>query len=295
MRNVAIAAWVALALTILAPPAQAQPYEPPPADEATALGAPPLAPVVAPPAPTPPPPAPPAAPAGHLESIARDQGWNSNWGLLLSLNNIFQNGSVLTSFQGMGAAAFYAIHPGLMLRFGLSVSRSDNPPTITESIRETAGEKITTYSFSAPSNTSNFGLGARADAIWRLSRKVLAPYLGTGLFTTTSHARQTADDKVSVVDQVTRLRARSTNVSLGARGLGGAEWRIHPNFAIFAEYELALSFFSWNSSSSSSTVENAANGARTVTHTATNSSRTSWLTGGSALAQGASLGLIVLF
>ncbi|MBK6846578.1 MAG: hypothetical protein IPG96_03180 [Proteobacteria bacterium] len=258
-----------------------------------ALQAPPPAPVVAPPAPTPPP-RPAAPPAGDLKS-AREEGWNSPWGLLLSLNNIFQSGSVLTTFQGMGAAAFYAINPALMLRFGLSVSRSENPPTITESIRETAGEKITTYSFSTPSNTSNFGLGARADAIWRLSRKVLAPYLGTGLFTTTSHSRQTADDEVSVVDQVTRLRSRSTNVSLGARGLGGAEWRIHPNFAIFAEYELALSFFSWNTSSSSSTVENAANGARTVTHTATNSSRTSWLTGSNTLAQGASLGLIVLF
>lgn len=293
MRNVAIAAWVALALTIPAPRAEAQPYDPPPADEVRALQAPPPAPVVAPPAPTPPP-RPAAPPAGDLKS-AREEGWNSPWGLLLSLNNIFQNGSALTSFQGMGAAGYYAINPGLMLRFGLSFSRSHNPPTITESIRETAGEKITTYSFSAPGSTSSFGLGARADAIWRLSRKVVAPYLGTGVYTNTSHSRQTADDEVSVVDQVTRLRTRSTTVSLGARGLGGAEWRIHPNFAIFAEYELALSFVSFTTTSSSSTVENSSNGARTVTHTESNSRRTSWLSGGTALAQGASLGLIVLF
>lgn len=293
MRNVAMSAWVALALTFLAPRAEAQPYDPPPPDEVRALRDPPPAPIVAPP--TPRPAAPPTAAPATPPPGAREQGWNSDWGLLLSLNNIFQNSSALTSFQGMGAAGYYALNPGLMLRFGLSFSRSDNPPTITESIRETAGEKITTYSFSAPGSTSGFGLGARADAIWRLSRKVVAPYLGAGLFTNTSHSRQTADDEVSVVDQVTRLRSRSTSVSLGARGLGGAEWRIHPNFAIFAEYELALSFFAWSTSSSSSTVENATNGARTVTHTASNSSRTSWLSGGAALAQGASLGLIVLF
>ncbi|MBK8482080.1 MAG: outer membrane beta-barrel protein [Proteobacteria bacterium] len=293
MRNVVnLALLVATSALMAAPPAAAQPAERPAAvapsastDRSSELPAstPPVAAsgaVAAPPAPRVPP-------------LPLDQGWNSNWGFLLSLNNIFQNGSFLTTYGGMGAAGYYAFKPDLMLRLGVTLWRNSSPLFIQEQTRETAGEKLATYTVG--NGASGLGFNGRGDLLWRLSPKAVAPYLGAGLFLDSTHSRQTRDDEVSVVDQITRFRSRDTIIALGARGMGGAEWRLHPNFALFAEYELSVSFLTWTSSSSSTTVENSEGGVRTVTRTASNSARTSWLTWGNTLAQGASLGLIVLF
>lgn len=232
-------------------------------------------------------------PSARVPPLPLDQGWNSNWGFLLSLNNIFQNGGFLTTYGGMGAAGYYAFRPDLLLRLGVTLWRNSNPSAIQEQTRETAGEKLATYTVGT--GGSNLGFNGRGDLLWRLTPKAVAPYLGAGLFLNSTHSRQTRDDDISVVDQITRFRSRDTTIALGARGMGGAEWRLHPNFALFAEYELSVSFMSWTSSSSSTTVENSEGGVRTVNRSASNSARTSWLTWGNTLAQGASLGLIVLF
>ncbi len=224
----------------------------------------------------------------------RDQGWNTQWGLVFSFNNILQDGSFLSEYQGFGVAGAWMFTEELMIRSGVTLQRSHNPPQTTETTLETAGSVVKTYDYDA-GQTSAFNLQARADALYRLTRNKVAPYVGAGAYFGYGHQRETSDDDVSVENVVVSVRNRSNQFTFGLRGIIGAEWRLHPNFAVFAEYNATLDVLSYFDFDNRTTVTSTATGDTTVTSTRQESNTPAWFNFDNGLNQGASLGLLVLF
>jgi len=225
----------------------------------------------------------------------RDQGWNAPWGFVFSFNNILQNGRFLDQFQDVSVAGTYIVSPDFMIRAGGSISRSSNPSTTTETSLTTPDGTVKTYTKSNPGTTSSFDLALRAEALWRLTRNKVAPYIGGGPYVNFGYARDTVTDDVSVPNVTTSIRNRSTSIAAGLRAVAGAEWRIHSNFAFFAEYGLSLDVVTFNSFNNATSTTTTVDGVTSGNTTRTKSSHPTWLNLDSGLQQGATLGLIVFF
>jgi hypothetical protein len=235
------------------------------------------------------------APANSTPQIAADAGWNADWALLFVINNVLVTSTILSEYRGLGIAGVYYLGPDAALRVGVEVSRDHNPPFVTKNTNEVAGQSVTTYNWSVGGNTSNGSVNASADYLMRMMRTAIAPYWGAGAQVSVSHSRLTYDDDVSIIDQITHVRNRSSSLSLSARGLLGAEWRFHPNFAIFAEYEALLSLMSYSSFANERRIESTSGGTRSVNKERSEGKSTAFLELNNFLTQGASFGLTVLF
>jgi len=97
----------------------------------------------------------------------------------------------------------------------------------------------------------------------------VAPYAGAGVFFDWTNKATDYVDDVSVVDQTTTVHDYTRTLGGGLRGLLGAEWRLHPNFSIFAEYSLGVTLASQNSKVTSHTTEVTAGGERSVSRVKT--------------------------
>jgi hypothetical protein len=224
----------------------------------------------------------------------RDQGWNSQWGLLFSLNTPFANlNDILTSFDGLGAAGFYTLSPDMMLRGGFTLSRNHTPSQVTKTTLQQTGEDTATYTQTIPANTTTFTLNLHGDLLWRLTRNKVAPYAGFGALIDYTYNRASVDDEAANPTTVTEYRNRNTDLTFGGRGIVGAEWRIHSNFAIFAEYALGLTVVRYTIRDDRTTYRDANGSGQTSVHTESNVAR--WLNLSTSLRQGASLGVMVFF
>lgn len=224
----------------------------------------------------------------------RDQGWNSPWALVFTFNNILSTAPFLGDYRGLGVAGAFFFTEEFGIRGGVTLSRTHSPPQTTETTVETADNVVKTYAYTA-GQTSSGSVTARADAIMRLSRNKVAPYVGAGPYVTYTHTRQSSDDDVTVTDVVTSVRNRSNSLTFGLRGLVGAEWRIHPNFALFAEYAASLDVLQYTDIDNRTTVTNTLTGTESVTSTRAERNTPAWFNFNTSIVQGAALGLMVMF
>ncbi len=235
-----------------------------------------------------------AGTTGSTTQLAQDAGWNSTWALLFQLNNIFSNAHFLSEFNDFGIGVQYNLAPDLATRLGLNYGRTSTPREVTKNITETAGNKIETYTMSG-GQTSSTDFGLRADLIYRLMPTAVAPYAGAGLYYGWHQYSTNYKDDVTAVDQVTTVNNRQRYQGFGLRGLLGAEWRLHSNFSIFAEYALSFTMYSHHSVNNDNVVENTVGGERTVTHTSQTAGQAAWLAASTDLTHNAQLGLAVHF
>lgn len=224
-----------------------------------------------------------------------DAGWNGDWALTFNLNNILTQGSVLTRFNSFGTSATRFLTPDVAVRAGVSLNRSANTPQVTRTQVTTAGESIVTYDFNTPGTTSSLSTTVGGDVLWRLREGAVAPYVGAGLTIGHSLQQMSYADEITVPDQVTTIDNTTNSLNFGLRGVLGAEWRVHPNFAIFAEYGLSVTVLNWYDIDQETTVENTTGGTRTATHRKVERSVPVWFTFNNTLLQGGSLGLLVFF
>lgn len=236
-----------------------------------------------------------SAPPEKADGPSMTAGWNSDWAMLFSLNNIFTQGNVLGGFKGLGTAGTFFLSPKDAIRTGVTLSRTSNPPVVTRTESMNGNEKVVTYTTTSPAATSVFDARVRGDFIRRFARGRISPYAGGGLNLGYNLSSLDYTDDASVVDQRTVFDHSTTRFSVGVQGVAGAEWRFHPNFALFAEYELSVSVFSWDVVDKVTTVENTRGGARSVASTREERSAPVWFTGSNSLGQGGTLGLLVFF
>lgn len=216
---------------------------------------------------------------------------SANFGIVLSLQNIFQNPGLLSGFNG-GVGVQFALSERLALRPSLSLNRTTNVPAVIETTTtQPGGMTTTTRSFNRPVGpTSTFGLTLGGDLLYRLLESALSPYLGGGLWVNySSQARVFRDD--TQMDQITSVNDLTSTFGLGLRGVLGVGWRVHPNVALFAEYSLNLTIVTTQSANTSTEVTQMG-----MTGTIKSASNTTEVFEfNTALSQGAALGLALFF
>lgn len=229
-------------------------------------------------------------------SLSTDEGWNSDWALLFSLNNILTSGSILGSSGTGSISASYFLADDVAVRAGVSLSRQHNPNQLTKVVTLTGTDSVPTYSLSNPSGFTEFhGVNVRGDYLKRLSTRSIAPYLGGGVSVGWNWTRNHLLDDVSVVDQRLEIDNHTDNFNVNGHGILGAEWRLHSNFAVYAEYGVTVNLYQLSQLNNRTTVENSVGGTPTTTQNTTQRTTHSFLQLSTGLSQGGTLGLQVFF
>lgn len=238
--------------------------------------------------------APTSAPSASVERAepAGDGAWNTRYGMIFSIENIFQNNSdaVIGDFGG-GVGLQLNLSPQSGIRFSVNLSRETRPAYTTETTDLVTGTK--SEDFVAPAFTSRYDVDVGALYVMRLSPSSIAPYLGfgggVGYF---QEARKFEDDTdPTFVTEVDNLKRE---ISLNAAGVLGVDWRLHRAVSIFAEYGLGVALVSLNSDDGETRTSYKSNGA-VVYGTKTEGSSTEYFEFGTGLGQGGRIGLIAFF
>jgi opacity protein-like surface antigen len=219
------------------------------------------------------------------------KGWDTN-GLLFSLDNIFQNPTVLEGYQSFGLGGLYALSPKTALRLGLGLNHATNPAYVREqTTTDAAGVATTTKTLVAPTNyTSAWSVHLGGDFLLALTEAAVQPYVGAGAsLSYVSSALAYTDD--TVANNVLKVDNSDSTFNFGVRGIAGVQWRVHKSFALFAEYALNINLLNVASHSASSTTTTPAGSTSTKTTGAPNN----YFNFGTGLNQGGSLGLIAFF
>lgn len=234
--------------------------------------------------------------APRSAAARRDVGWDTPFALLFDLHNIFQNPIILSSYQGFGVGGQYHLGPTTALRIGLDLARTTNPVNVTKVTTTTGSDQVVSYQLSGTGGpTSMHSLAVEADLLMRLSRGAIAPYVGGGARFDWNRMATSFTDDVTTVDQVTNVDNRDQSFGMGLAGILGIDWRIHENFAFFAEYNLGVDLARWTSSRAETTVTNTAGGVETTTQTKSEFDETRIFNYNLDLGQGAALGVIAFF
>jgi opacity protein-like surface antigen len=238
-----------------------------------------------------------ASPALAEDKEPLEHGWDRDVGLLVSLNNPFQNSDFLSTYQGYGLAALFTFNPTTALRAGIDIGRVSDPYFVTESELEFDGETTTVSTFSNRYGgpTSIFDMSLGADVLKRGSKATVAPYYGGGLGLTLGSESTQYNDEVTTEDVVTHVDTKSKTFQFGLRGVVGADWRVHQHFSLFAEYGLGISLVDSLKTTSSNTLIDSTGDDTQTTLLRSTSKQSLGPAMGTDLSQGASLGLIAFF
>jgi hypothetical protein len=231
-----------------------------------------------------------AAPA----DLSLDAGWNTDWGLLFGLQNIFQNSAILQGYGGgVGIQRNFDSTTGLRISVGLT--KTSDPAYVQTTTTTTNGMTTMTQTFVTPPGstpTSTVGFSLSASLLKRLGKGALAAYVGGGLSFDYALAQRSYADNITVMNQTTTEDDSSTSLGFGIQGVIGIDWRLAKSISLFAEYGLAITIYSSTSSSTSTTVATAAGN---TSVTGTNSTQNHVFDLGTGLLQGATLGVIAHF
>ena len=232
-----------------------------------------------------------AQPMAREVSGAVDAGWNTRYGMLFSLQNVFTRSTILEGYGG-GVGLQYNLGATTALRFAIDASRTSNPAVERESTYTTPLGSITQKTLDVPAGpTSTLDVGVSGSYLVRLGTAALAPYLGGGLTLGYSTDKREYDDSTNepfreVEDNLDRT------FDVGLLGQLGLEWRVHRSLSLFAEYGVGLTAFSRTSSSEES--RDYANGVLQA-EVKSESTRTRYFNFDTGLTQGGALGVVAFF
>ncbi len=234
--------------------------------------------------------------AQPIEKPSLGEGWNRTWAMQLSLSNILVQGNILSSPISGSVGGQYNLSPDLAVRGGFTLARDVQPVQVTRVVQTSGSDSVTTFQVTNPPGyTERDLLSLRGDLLKRLMKTPVAPYVGAGLQIGWGWARQNYTDDMSVVDQRTELDNNTSSFNVTARGTLGAEWRVHENFSLFAEYALNVGIYNKDRLRNRTTIENTTGGTTSTSQTEVERDVDTWLNVSTGLAQGANLGLTIFF
>jgi hypothetical protein len=203
--------------------------------------------------------------AGALLSsgVARaeqDGAWATQYGMLFSVQNIFQNNSASTLGDfGGGVGLQYNLAPQRAVRLQVSLSRASNdsaeakttyyPSNVTVTDFVAPGQRVENgVIVGNPTFSSRYDVGVGATYMMRLTTAAISPYLGVGAgFGYSQEALKYEDDVTTGRDENLSVDNMTREFALGGQGVLGLEWRLHKSIAIFAEYALDLNLVRYES------------------------------------------------
>lgn len=169
--------------------------------------------------------------AGRAE--AQDAGWDSKYGVLFTIPNLFQNGSsqLMDDYNGLIGVQMN-LGPQRALRFSAALSR------FSEGLTKGTDALGNDYE-DVPPITSQYGVNLGAELLMRATTSAISPYFGVGAFLDYGSSARKGEDTydgtmTAEYDWVGR------GFDFGAVGKLGLEWRIHKAVAFFAEYQATL-------------------------------------------------------
>jgi hypothetical protein len=235
---------------------------------------------------------PPQSAARAEPAPAGEGAWNTPYGMIFSVQNVFQNESdaVIGDFGG-GVGLQLNFSPQRALRFSVSLARETHPAYTTESTDLVTG--TTTESFVAPAFTSRYDVDVGALYVMRLSPSSIAPYLGFGGGVGYFQQARSFENDTGVVS-VTNVDDMYRAISLNATGVLGVEWRMHRAVSLFAEYGLGVDLVTFVSDKGETRTTSKLDGSL-LAGTETDGSSTKYLDFGTGLGQGGQIGLIAFF
>jgi hypothetical protein len=225
---------------------------------------------------------------------AADGAWNTRYGMIFSVQNVFQNSSdaVISDFDG-GIGLQYNLGAQRALRFSVNLGRASNPAYTRESTDAVTG--LTTETFVSPTFTSRYDVDLGAMYVMRLTSSAIAPYLGfgggVGYF---QEARNFDNDTYALGTQIQSVDDMYRELSLNAGGVLGVEWRVHKAISLFAEYGLGVALATFISDKDETTVVSKAGGA-VLSGTEQDGSRTKFFNFDTGIGQGGQIGLLAFF
>jgi opacity protein-like surface antigen len=221
--------------------------------------------------------------------------WNTRYGMIFSVQNVFGNNSasVIGDFGG-GVGLQYTLAPQRAVRLSIDVSRRSNPGYETETTTISGGTSTTTTTYNRPSGfTSAYALDVAGEYLMRLAPAAISPYLGVGASVGYAQSALKFEDDINNPNQVFNRDDMSRTFALGAVGTLGLEWRMHRSVSLFAEYGLNFGLVSYESSTTdASTFDRTLN---LTTGTKSEGSRTRFFNFDTAIGQGGQLGLVAFF
>lgn len=213
-------------------------------------------------------------------AMAEDGGWNTKYGLLFGLQNVFQNSGTLQSYDGgtgIGVGVQMNLAPTRAIRAFANLSRASNP-----------GYEVTTngqVSKQLPLETSHYDEVVGAAYMVRMTTGAIAPYIGAGASLRFEQSSRNGD--AGTPPALTSYDNKTRTFDVGLAGTLGVEWRVHKAIAIFAEYGLDMTLIG---------MEKQDNKVTTGTTVSTSEySRTRFLNFGTGVGQGGQLGIVAFF
>lgn len=236
-----------------------------------------------------------AAPQAPTTEGSGDGEWNTRYGLIFSVQNVFGNNSasVIGDFGG-GVGLQYTLAPQRAVRLSVDVSRRSNPGYETDTTLVTNGTSTTTTTYNRPSGfTSAYEVDVAGEYLMRLASAAISPYLGVGASVGYAQSALKFEDDINNPNQVYNRDDMTRSFALGAVGTLGLEWRMHRSVSLFAEYGLNFGLMSYESAKTDvSTFDRTLN---LTTGTKSEGSRTRFFNFDTAIGQGGQLGLVAFF
>lgn len=171
---------------------------------------------------------------------AQNAGWDSKYGVLFTIPNLFQNGGsdLLNGYNGLVGVQMN-LGPQSALRFSAHLAR------YSEGITESTDAAGNDYE-DVPLWTSQYYATLAAEYLMRMTPAAISPYLGFGAFLGYDQQSRKGDDTFNGTTTA-EYDYTQRDLALGGVAKLGLEWRIHKAVALFAEYQAALTLIegSW--------------------------------------------------
>ncbi len=227
------------------------------------------------------------------EAGSADGGWNTKYGMIFTVQNVFGNNNASTlSDLGGSVGLQYNLAPERALRLTVNLSRASQDSHTTETTNLATG--ITTKTFTPPAGySSRYGVGLGVDYMVRLTSSALSPYVGAGLSVGYGQTALNYKDDISSQTQVHEVDNMTRSLGFGADGILGVEWRVHKSVSLFAEYALNLGLVDYSSTNNEDKTTQYLTGA--VTGQKQKFSTTTYFNWNTELGQGGLIGLVAFF
>jgi opacity protein-like surface antigen len=211
---------------------------------------------------------------------AQEAGWDTKYGILFTLPNLLQNNSseVINDINGM-VGGQYNLSPRAGLRLTANLGRQS-----FGIVERTVGVNTTK---TVPGITSSYTVDLQAQYMLRMTTASFSPYVGAGAGLSFVQDNQSGDDSTNGVVTAKYDSMIRRDWGLGLLATAGVEWRVHKSFALFAEYQADLTFFTAHDEDTKVTVG--------ATTTESKVKQAQYLNLNMGIGQGGKLGFVAFF